>query len=59
MWDLLNSMWDLLNSKKEGRVIVLTTHHMDEADLSGDTIIVMPKGQVRVEGPSLALRSRP
>jgi ABC-type glutathione transport system ATPase component len=51
------NMWDLLNSKKHGRVIVLTTHHMDEADLLGDTIIVMSKGKVRVEGSSLALKS--
>ena len=26
------STWDLIKKKKEGRVIVLTTHIMDEAD---------------------------
>ena len=30
------SVWNLLQSFKRGRVIVLTTHFMDEADLLGD-----------------------
>ena len=40
--------WDLLKKKKEGRVIILTTHFMDEADQLGDRIAIMAKGDVKV-----------
>lgn len=29
-------MWSLLAKQKDGRVLVLTTHYMDEADVLGD-----------------------
>ena len=41
------AMWDLLFQQKEGRTILLTTHHMDEADLLGDRIAIMANGQIR------------
>jgi len=28
-----NNLWDVLRSRKEGRVTLLTTHFMDEADI--------------------------
>jgi ATP-binding cassette, subfamily A (ABC1), member 3 len=28
-------MWNVIRRRREGRVIVLTTHFMDEADLLG------------------------
>ena len=39
--------WDLLFQHKQGRTILLTTHHMDEADLLGDRIAIMAQGQIR------------
>lgn len=30
--------WDVLQKHKENRTILLTTHHMDEADVLGDRI---------------------
>ena len=39
--------WDLLSQQKEGRTILLTTHHMDEADLLGDRIAIMANGDMR------------
>ncbi|KAL3895153.1 MAG: hypothetical protein SGPRY_013592, partial [Prymnesium sp.] len=41
------SMWELLRGAKEGRVLVLTTHYMDEADLLADRIAVMSQGKLR------------
>jgi len=52
------SMWNLINRKKAGRVVVLTTHFMDEADLLGDRIAVMDKGALQVVGTSLSLKSK-
>ena len=50
------STWELIRKKKEGRVIVLTTHFMDEADLLGDRISIMSEGSLRCSGSSLFLK---
>lgn len=50
--------WDLLKKKKEGRVIILTTHFMDEADQLGDRIAIMATGSIKCCGSSLFLKSR-
>lgn len=35
------NLWDMLKSYKKDRIIVLTTHYMDEADVLGDRIGIM------------------
>jgi len=52
------STWDLLRNAKKGRVIVLTTHFMDEADLLGDRIAIMSEGRLRCVGSSLFLKAK-
>ena len=37
-----HQLWDLITEMKSGRTVVLTSHHMDEADLLGDRIAVCP-----------------
>lgn len=37
-------VWRLLENRKAGRVIVLTTHFMDEADILGDRVAIMARG---------------
>jgi ATP-binding cassette subfamily A (ABC1) protein 3 len=56
--DSRRSTWDLIKKYKKGRVIVLTTHFMDEADLLGDRIAVMAKGKLACCGSSLFLKSK-
>jgi ATP-binding cassette subfamily A (ABC1) protein 3 len=51
-------MWDLLDRYKEDRVIILTTHYMDEADLLGDRIGIMSEGRLICCGSSLFLKNR-
>lgn len=51
-------IWQLLEKKKKGRVIVLCTHFMDEADFLGDRILVMSHGSLQVAGSSLFLKSK-
>ena len=34
-------IWDMLKKYKEGKIIILTTHYMDEADVLGDRIAIM------------------
>lgn len=52
------SIWDLLLKYKAGRTVIMTTHHMDEADLLGDRIAVINNGQLRCCGSSLFLKTR-
>lgn len=52
------AIWNLLASKKAGRVIILTTHFMDEADQLGDRIGIMQHGKLRCAGSPLFLKRR-
>ncbi|XP_006985786.1 phospholipid-transporting ATPase ABCA3-like isoform X1 [Peromyscus maniculatus bairdii] len=48
--------WDLLQQYKENRTILLTTHHMDEADVLGDRIAILVMGSLKCCGSSLFLK---
>ena len=51
-------IWELIQSKKDNdRIIVLTTHSMEEADVLGDTIAIMAGGQLATLGTSLRLKN--
>uniref|UniRef100_H2YX25 ABC transporter domain-containing protein n=1 Tax=Ciona savignyi TaxID=51511 RepID=H2YX25_CIOSA len=50
-------IWDLLLHYKQNRTIVLSTHHMDEADLLGDRIAIISHGKLKCCGSSLFLKS--
>jgi ATP-binding cassette subfamily A (ABC1) protein 3 len=34
-------LWEMLKTYKKDRIIILTTHYMDEADVLGDRIGIM------------------
>nr|QER78484.1 ATP-binding cassette transporter [Diaphorina citri] len=51
-------MWTILQKKRPGRVILLTTHFMDEADILADRKAVISKGQIRCCGSSLFLKNK-
>jgi len=48
--------WNVIRKYREDRIIVLTTHFMDEADLLADRIAIMADGQLRCCGSSLFLK---
>ena len=50
--------WNVIRQYRENRIIVLTTHFMDEADLLGDRIAIMAEGQLRCCGSSLFLKKQ-
>jgi ABC-type multidrug transport system ATPase subunit len=39
-------LWEMLKKNKSGKIIILTTHYMDEADILGDRIAIMAEGDV-------------
>ena len=48
----------MLKNYKNDRIILLTTHYMDEADVLGDRIGIMAKGRVVSLGSSIFLKNR-
>ncbi|KAM8851376.1 retinal-specific phospholipid-transporting ATPase ABCA4-like isoform 1-T1 [Spinachia spinachia] len=51
------SIWDLLLKYRAGRTVILSTHHMDEADLLSDRIAIISKGQLHCSGSPLFLKN--
>ncbi|XP_005805417.1 ATP-binding cassette sub-family A member 5-like isoform X1 [Xiphophorus maculatus] len=51
-----HQVWSLLKSRRAGRVIVLSTHYMDEADILADRKAVISQGQLKCVGSSLYLK---
>ena len=50
------NLWDLLRKiSAEGRTVVLTTHHMDEAQALCNRVAIMDHGKILKTGPPAAL----
>jgi ABC-2 type transport system ATP-binding protein len=50
------NLWDLLRHiNADGRTVVLTTHHMDEAETLCDRVAIMDHGQILKLGPPAVL----
>ena len=52
------TLWDMLEKNKIGRTILLTTHFMEEADVLGDRIAIMARGELKACGTSLFLKTK-
>ncbi|XP_042333674.1 ATP-binding cassette sub-family A member 2 isoform X3 [Sceloporus undulatus] len=50
------AIWDIILKYKQGRTILLSTHHMDEADLLGDRIAIISHGKLKCCGSPLFLK---
>jgi ATP-binding cassette subfamily A (ABC1) protein 3 len=51
-------VWNMLREYKKDRIIILTTHNMDEADLLGDRIGIMKFGKMTCLGSSNFLKNK-
>ncbi|XP_030630578.1 retinal-specific phospholipid-transporting ATPase ABCA4 [Chanos chanos] len=51
------SIWDLLLKYRTGRTVILSTHHMDEADLLSDRVAIISKGKLHCCGSPLFLKN--
>ncbi|XP_062382782.1 ATP-binding cassette sub-family A member 5 [Sardina pilchardus] len=53
-----HQVWSLLRNRRAGRVTVLSTHYMDEADILADRKAVISQGQLKCVGSSLYLKTK-
>ena len=51
-------VWAFIEQFKKGRVIVLTTHSMEEADILGDEIAIMAVSKVSAVGTPIHLKNK-
>uniref|UniRef100_A0A7E4VBK1 ABC transporter domain-containing protein n=2 Tax=Panagrellus redivivus TaxID=6233 RepID=A0A7E4VBK1_PANRE len=52
------SIWQLLLKHKKDRTMILTTHHLDEADVLADRVVIVADGKLRAAGSTLFLKKR-
>lgn len=50
--------WNILKKLKKDKIIILTTHYMDEAEVLGDRIAILSHGQLQSCGSSLFLKNK-
>ena len=51
-------VWEMMKDYKNGRIVILTTHFMDEADFLGDRIGIMGEGKLKCCGKSIFLKNK-
>ncbi|KAF6086242.1 hypothetical protein HJG60_008437 [Phyllostomus discolor] len=48
-------IWDILLRHRQGRTIIFTTHHLDEAEALSDRVVLLQQGRLQGCGPPLCL----
>ncbi|XP_047205480.1 retinal-specific phospholipid-transporting ATPase ABCA4a isoform X1 [Girardinichthys multiradiatus] len=51
------SIWDLLLKYRLGRTVIMSTHHMDEADLLSDRVAIISQGRLYCCGSPIFLKN--
>ena len=50
-------MWTVLGKMRQDRVLLVSTHYMDEAEVLGERVVILADGKVRANGSVNELRS--
>ena len=50
--------WNILKRIKQDRIVILTTHYMDEAEVLGDRVAIVSNGELQCCGSSLFLKNK-
>lgn len=51
-------LWDILLELRKTKAILITTHHMEEAEVLGDTISILSNGRLLLSGSPLELKRK-
>ncbi|XP_017494010.1 PREDICTED: ATP-binding cassette sub-family A member 17 isoform X6 [Rhagoletis zephyria] len=49
-------LWDILLKLRKTKAVLITTHHMEEAEVLGDTLAILANGRVHCSGSPLELK---
>ncbi|CAF0739890.1 unnamed protein product [Brachionus calyciflorus] len=52
------SVWDILFKYKKARTLVITTHHLDEAEILSDRVAIISNGQLISHGSTYFLKKK-
>ncbi|XP_042241153.1 phospholipid-transporting ATPase ABCA1-like [Homarus americanus] len=52
-----SAIWEVISNNRAGRTILLTTHHLDEAETLADRVAILHQGRLLCVGSPLALKS--
>jgi len=50
--------WDVVRAAKQDKIVILTTHYMDEAENLADRVAIVSKGKLECCGSSLFLKNK-
>ena len=50
--------WDVLRAAKQNKIVILTTHYMDEAENLADRVAIVSKGKLECCGSTLFLKDK-
>jgi ABC-type multidrug transport system ATPase subunit len=50
--------WDIIKKAKTGKIIILTTHYMDEAEILADRVAIISRGSLMCCGTPLFLKKK-
>ena len=50
--------WEIIKKKRQDRIIILTTHYMDEAEFLADRVAVVSKGGLKICGTTSFLKKK-
>ena len=56
--NLRRETWNILKEIKKDKIIIMTTHYMDEAEFLGDRVAIMSEGKLKTCGSSLFLKNK-
>ncbi|CAL4125829.1 unnamed protein product, partial [Meganyctiphanes norvegica] len=51
-------VWEIIQEERERRTVLVTTHHMEEADVLGDRVAIMAEGRIICAGSTLFLKKK-
>ncbi|XP_055908142.1 ATP-binding cassette sub-family A member 17 [Eupeodes corollae] len=51
-------LWDILLELRKSKAVLITTHHMEEAEILGDTISILSNGKLEQTGTPLELKRK-
>ena len=50
--------WDIIEKAKANKIVILTTHYMDEAEMLADRVAIISKGSLQVCGTAMFLKKK-